>query len=182
MAIEVVTVFGSSAVPEDHPDYEEARKLGGLLAQEGFTVANGGYGGVMAAVSRGAKEAGGRTIGVTSAIFSDRSGANPWIDREIRTKTLQERLEKTIGVGDAHIAMPGGPGTFAEIELTWNLLQRKLLPKDGPLILVGQMWDDLLRLYEKSPWVRQKDVDILHRVLDVEEAVRIVVDANHRNG
>ena len=129
----------------------------------------------------GVTEAGGKTIGVTCAIFSERSGANPWIDREIKTKTLHERIEKTIEVGDAHVAMPGGPGTFAEIGLTWNLLQRKLLPNGGPLILVGKMWDDLFELYEKSPWVRGKDMDLLHRVLDVEEAVRTIVDANNRD-
>ena len=65
----VVTVFGSSRPREGEPDYEEARVLGRALARHGFTICSGGYGGVMEGVSRGAKEAGGRTYGVTAEFF-----------------------------------------------------------------------------------------------------------------
>ena len=65
-------MFGSSRPREGEADYEEARALGRALAENGFAVCSGGYGGVMAGVSRGAKEAGGKTYGVTAEFFSPR--------------------------------------------------------------------------------------------------------------
>ena len=69
----IITVFGSARPRAGEADYEEARRLGGELARRGFQVCTGGYTGVMEAVSRGAKEAGGRTIAITSDIFWDTS-------------------------------------------------------------------------------------------------------------
>ena len=68
----IITVFGSSRPAESDPDYAEARALGAALAAKGFVVCSGGYGGVMEAVSRGAKEAGGHTLAITAEFFSDR--------------------------------------------------------------------------------------------------------------
>ena len=65
----IITVFGSSRPHAGESDYEEARVLGGELASRGFQVCSGGYSGVMEAVSRGAKEAGGRTIAITAALI-----------------------------------------------------------------------------------------------------------------
>ena len=76
-----VTVFGSSRPSEGESDYEDARSVGRALADAGFSVCSGGYGGVMAAVSRGAKERGAQTFGVTADFFTA-SKANEWIDVE----------------------------------------------------------------------------------------------------
>jgi len=81
----VITVFGSSRPRAGDLHYDEARSLGGALAAEGWIVCSGGYGGVMEAVSRGAKEAGGKTLAITAEFFSNR--ANRWIDEEVRVKT-----------------------------------------------------------------------------------------------
>jgi uncharacterized protein (TIGR00725 family) len=77
-------VFGSSRPQENDADYREARKLGRVLSQAGFAVCSGGYGGVMEAVSRGAKEAGGKVYGITAEFFARR--ANQWVDVEVRKK------------------------------------------------------------------------------------------------
>jgi predicted Rossmann-fold nucleotide-binding protein len=78
----------------------------------------------MEAVSRGAAEAGGHVIGVTCTEISRWHGlaANPWIQEERQTATLMERLEGLIRGSDAALALPGGPGTLAEISLAWNLM------------------------------------------------------------
>ena len=94
----IITVFGSSRPREDHADYEEARSLGRALAKAGFAVCSGGYGGVMEAASRGAKEAGGKTYGVTAEFFKPK--ANAWIDTEIRVTTWQDRLFELVRVAD----------------------------------------------------------------------------------
>src|SRR5262249_26592713 len=94
----IITVFGSSRPREDHADYEEARVLGRSLAEAGFAICSGGYGGVMEAVSRGAKEANGKTYGVTAEFFKPK--ANRWIDTEIRLQTWQERLFELVRIAD----------------------------------------------------------------------------------
>ncbi len=94
----IITVFGSSRPLEGEPDYEDARALGRGLAERGFAVCTGGYGGVMAGVSRGAKKAGGKTYGVTADFFSAK--ANAWVDVEVRVATWQDRLFELIRLAD----------------------------------------------------------------------------------
>jgi len=103
----IVTVFGSSRPCEGDTDYEEARSLGRALARHGFAVCSGGYGGVMEAVSRGAKEAGGRTYGVTAEFFKT-AKLNRWVDVEVRKQTWEERLFELIRVAHGFVACKGG--------------------------------------------------------------------------
>ena len=95
----IVSVFGSSRPRENDSDYAEARELGRALAQKGFAICTGAYGGTMEAVSRGAKEAGGKTYGVTAEFFPA-AKANEWVDVEVRVKTWQDRLFEIIRLGD----------------------------------------------------------------------------------
>ena len=81
----IVTVFGSSRAKKGGRPYEEAYQLGRLLAQADFIVCNGGYGGLMEASARGAKEAGGKTVGVTTEAFG-KSSPNAWLDVESRAE------------------------------------------------------------------------------------------------
>ena len=87
-----IAVFGSGypLAPSDTL-YAEARALGRLLAEAGFEVATGGYDGAMAAVSQGARDAGGHVIGVTLTLF-DPEPPNPWLTEERRVGTFAERL------------------------------------------------------------------------------------------
>lgn len=107
-----VSVFGSSQPKEDSTAYAEAQELGRLLAERGHTVLTGGYIGVMEAVSRGAREAGGHVIGVTCEDIEAwrPTKANAWVMEEIRVKTLIERLHTLIHESDAAFALPGGWG------------------------------------------------------------------------
>jgi uncharacterized protein (TIGR00725 family) len=88
----IVTVFGSSRPRAGDPQYAAAHALGTALAEKGFVVCSGGYGGVMEAISRGAIEAGGQTLGVTAKSF--RARANKWVDEEIRVDTWQARWRR----------------------------------------------------------------------------------------
>jgi uncharacterized protein (TIGR00730 family) len=122
----IITVFGSSRPREGDADYEEARELGRSLAKEGFDVCSGGYAGVMAAVSRGAKEAGARTYGVTAEFFKT-AKLNAWVDEEIRMKTWQERLFELIERGDGFVACKGGTGTLVELAVVWEMLNKAVM-------------------------------------------------------
>lgn len=151
----VITVFGSSRPREGDADYEEARALGRALASNGFAVCSGGYAGLMAAVSRGAKEAGGKTYGVTADFFKA-AKLNAWIDEEIRMKTWQERLFELIERGDGFVACKGGTGTLVELAVVWEMLNKSVM-KAKPFVALG-FWEPILErvreveLGHPGPW------------------------------
>jgi len=166
----VVSIFGSSQAKRGSLAYEEAKQVGALLAQKGLTVCSGGYGGVMEAVSRGAKEAGGAVIGVTTSVFSHLV-ANRWVDEEIRTTTFLERLRTIIEVAHGYLALKGGIGTLTEISTVWSLLQIRSIPP-RPLVLLGDPWQGLLDFCAEELIIRQRDFAHLHLAHTPEEAVQ----------
>ncbi len=137
----IITVFGSSRPTEEDPEYQEARALGAALAKQGFAVCCGGYGGVMEAVSRGAKENGGKTYGVTAEFF--KRSANEWIDVEVRKKTWEERLFGLIELADGFVACKGGTGTLAELAVVWEMLNKSVM-KAKPFAVLGDFWQPIL--------------------------------------
>jgi hypothetical protein len=151
--MKTVTVFGSSLPASGSPLYEEARRLGRLLAEGGFGVCNGGYGGLMEASARGAREAGGHTIGVTCTLWSAR--ANPWIVEEVRTQSFLERLTTLIERGDAYIVLPGGTGTLAELALVWEMMNKSTLVRAvggrKPLLVMEPYWRPVLDCLQQEP-------------------------------
>ncbi len=154
-AQKVVTVFGSSRPSESDPPYGEARSLGGALAAHGLIVCTGGYGGVMEAVSRGAKEAGGRTLAVTAKFFKARP--NRWVDEEVCVETWQDRLFELIRQGHGYVACAGGTGTLVELSVVWEMLNKGVI-RDKPFVALGEFWQpiiDRVREVERghaSPW------------------------------
>jgi uncharacterized protein (TIGR00725 family) len=137
----IITVFGSSRPQENDGDYRAARELGKALAQGGFAVCSGGYGGVMEGVSRGAKEAGGKTYGVTAEFFARK--ANEWVDVEVRKKTWEERLFSLIELGDGFVACKGGTGTLVELAVVWEMLNKSVMPAK-PFAVCGDFWQPIL--------------------------------------
>ena len=143
-----VTVFGGAAPKPEELEYQDAMRLGRLLAQAGHIVLTGGYMGTMEAVSRGAAEAGGHTIGVTCEEIERwrNSRANAWVQEEWKRGTLSQRLDSLMDNADALLALPGGPGTLTEISLAWNrLLVASLTPR--PLIVIGESWRQLFETF-----------------------------------
>jgi hypothetical protein len=168
-----VAVFGASEPPPGSEAYERARALGRRLAQAGCVVINGGYGGIMEASARGAREAGGRTIGVTTRAFPARGGANPHIDEEYREDDLFSRTRRLIETAGAFIILPGKAGTLAELTFLWALRKADLLgPK--PIVLVGAVWDDLIRHLRRSDLIADRELAGTRVVRDPEEAVDTV--------
>jgi uncharacterized protein (TIGR00730 family) len=137
----IITVFGSSRPHAGESDYEEARLLGGELARRGFQVCSGGYSGVMEAVSRGAKEAGGRTIAITSTFFRTRT--NAWIDEEHAASTWQERLFELIRFGEGYVACKGGTGTLVELAVVWEMLNKGVM-EGKPFVALGDFWGAII--------------------------------------
>jgi hypothetical protein len=172
-----VTVFGSSLPKEGDTSYTEACELGKLLARAGHTLLTGGYIGTMEAVSRGASEAGGYVIGVTCADIEAWRAVRPnaWVQEQRRFATLQERLNELILACDAAIALPGGPGTLAEIALTWNLMIVNSIPAK-PLILTGTGWRSVMESFYNSldVYIPQNQRALLQFAPDVTSAVSLL--------
>ncbi len=178
--MKTLTVFCSSLPAAGTPPYEEARRLGRLLAETGLAVSNGGYGGLMEASARGAREAGGHTIGVTCAAWPGR--ANPWIVEEVRTGSYSERIMTLIGRGDAYLALPGGTGTLAELALAWEMMNKSSLagkPRGRkPLLLMVPYWQPVIEalaqeaaLAASGSSLRPSAMDIITPVESPEQAV-----------
>ena len=157
----IITIFGTGRARPDDAAYELAYQLGKTLAQAGFTIANGGYGGTMLAAAKGASEEAGKTIGVTCSAFAG-SSANQYVSREIVTNSLDERLDTLIKLGQAYIILPGGTGTLLELAKVWELKNKGFLNKHKPIILLGEFWKPLVDLIKiddpDAGWhIRQAD-------------------------
>ncbi|MCS7221157.1 MAG: LOG family protein [Anaerolineae bacterium] len=168
----VITVFGSSRTPAGTPAWRQAYELGRDLAQAGWTIVNGGYGGTMEAVSRGAREAGGYIIGVTCADF-DPLPPNPWLNEERRKPSLFARLMEIITLGDAYIALPGGIGTLSEVTLVWSLFQAGSLPS-RPLILIGSSWARLVEAFARHTEMDDGVLGLARLAADTKDAIRLL--------
>ncbi|MBN2019879.1 MAG: LOG family protein [Sedimentisphaerales bacterium] len=141
--IKIVSVFGTGRAKPGNVDYAIAKQLGRLLAKTGYSIANGGYGGTMEASARGAAEMGGEVIGVTCLAFG-RGAANKYVSREVVTRTLNERLDKLIELGDAYVVLAGGTGTLLELAMVWELKNKGFLDGRRPIIILGEYWGRLV--------------------------------------
>ncbi|WP_276259796.1 TIGR00725 family protein [Haloglomus litoreum] len=108
-----ISVIGGSRV--DEATYERARAVGRCCGERGHTVVCGGYGGVMEAACRGAKEAGGDTVGILKG--TDASAANDYVDTPIVTGMGNGRNVLVVLNGDGVVAVDGATGTLSELAL-----------------------------------------------------------------
>jgi hypothetical protein len=172
-----VTVFGGSTPEPGERAYEEAYDLGKALALAGHSVLTGGYSGTMEAVSRGAAEMGGHTIGITCDEIDDfrPGGANQWVLEERRYPTLKSRMYALIELCDAAIALPGGVGTLSEIAAMWNQIQVGAT-EERPLIAVGKVWRNFLGtwLIEQRSYVTEEHGKLLKFVDEAADALKLL--------
>lgn len=144
-----VTIFGSARFGEDHPYYAMARQVGRLLAEAGFAVMTGGGPGIMEAVNRGAKEAGGLSIGCNIELPEEQK-PNPYLDHWITFKHFYVRKVMLVKYSYAFIAMPGGFGTMDEVFETVTLIQTGKI-RDFPVVLLDSgYWDPLVRFMRET--------------------------------
>ncbi len=162
-AAPAVTIYGSARVKDGSPVYEDARRIGGLLARAGFTVITGGGPGVMEAANRGALEAGGRSIGMQITL-RNMEPPNHWTTESVTFKYFFVRKVMLVKYATAFVLMPGGMGTLDELFETLNLLQTGKIHR-FPVILFGSdYWAGLLdwmkhRLLAEG-YIGGKDLDI----------------------
>ena len=155
-----VCLFGASDPVEGCPAYETARAVGRLLAERGYVVVNGGYGGTMEASARGAAEASGSAIGVTCSLW--RSSPNAYVSAVIPTDSLSQRLAKLLELGTAGaVVLPGSTGTLLELAAVWEeVAHGAIAPR--PIVCVGAFWRPLIDMMisarpSRGEFIRQVD-------------------------
>lgn len=169
----IVTIFGGSRCKEGFPEYEQARKVGQLLAEAGFTICTGGYLGVMEAASRGAREKGGRVLGIVMNQF--KAEPNRYLTDKVATDHFYDRLQGLIQRSMGFIALKGGMGTVTEISLVWNKLMTQVLDP-RPLILLGDCWKPVVQSWEENLVVGEDETRLLNFAQTAEEACNLIID------
>lgn len=172
----VVTVFGSARTKEGHPKYELARKIGYELANMGFSIMTGGGPGIMEAANRGAKEAGGKSIGCNIVLPMEQK-PNPYLDIMVTFRYFFVRKLMLLKYSYAFVVLPGGAGTMDELFETLTLIQTKKI-YNFPIILLGREYFkplmDFLDLMVIERTLDENDLGFLILTDSVEEAVSYI--------
>lgn len=137
-----VVVFGSSQSPPGSAAWTQAERVGELVARHGLVLASGGYGGVMGAASRGARQAGGHVVGVTTRSFTDRVASGD-LHENVEESDYMARMATLLRRGDLFVALPGGLGTLSEILAAWCLASIDQL--GGDLVCFREPWEPIVR-------------------------------------
>ena len=168
-----VTVFGSARISPDDPHYELSRKMGAAIVRLGFTVMTGGGPGIMEAANRGAKEAGGRSVGCGIELPHEQK-LNSFLDRSVVLHYFFVRKALLVKYSYAFVVMPGGAGTLDEFFEALTLIQTgKIL--NFPIVIMGKdYWRELLQFIEKmaaAGMISRQDLDLIYATDSIEEAI-----------
>jgi uncharacterized protein (TIGR00730 family) len=176
-----VTVFGSARFTEDHPYYTLARNVGAHLARMGFTVMTGGGPGIMEAANRGARDAGGVSVGCNIELPREQA-PNPYLDRWVTFEHFFVRKVMLVKYSYAFVAMPGGIGTMDELFEALELIQTEKIFR-FPVVAMGKdHWRSLVELLNhmvEAGTIAEEDLDLLCVTDSVDEAmahIRVAIE------
>ncbi|GIV41012.1 MAG: cytokinin riboside 5'-monophosphate phosphoribohydrolase [Vicingaceae bacterium] len=168
-----ITVYGSARVDENHPYYQQARKIGALLASKGFTIMTGGGPGIMEAANRGAKDVGGKSVGC-NIVLPHEQKPNPYLDVWLNFKYFFVRKVMLTKYSYGLVIMPGGFGTLDEMFESLTLIQTAKI-KNLPLVIFGKefyqnLYNHLLVLKDNK-FIDPEDLNLFLYTDSVEETV-----------
>jgi uncharacterized protein (TIGR00730 family) len=179
-----VTIFGSARAKPGSFVYEEVKRVAAALADMGCDIITGGGPGLMQAANEGASAVNApernRSVGIRVELPFEQE-VNPFVEQAFEHKTFFSRLHHFVLTSDAYVVSPGGVGTVLELMLIWQLLQVKHV-QDAPLILVGNMWAELVDWARKNllkpelSLASPEDMDIPRCVKTADEAIALLRD------
>lgn len=140
-----ITIFGSARLGENDPAYQKTRELSAAIARLGFTIMTGGGPGIMEAANRGAKDVGGRSVGVNIELPFEQQ-PNPYLDRTIDIRYFFVRKVLLLKYSYGFVIMPGGFGTLDEFFETLTLIQTKKIHR-FPVVIMNQEFHSRLMVY-----------------------------------
>ncbi len=179
-----VTVFGSARFKEDHRYYSLARDISAKLSRVGFTILTGGGPGIMEAANRGARDAGGPSIGLNIELPMEQH-PNPYVDRFVEFRYFFVRKVMLVKYSYAFVVMPGGFGTLDELFEAVTLIQTGKI-RDFPVVLVGtDYWQPLIDFMRQrmvtERTISPEDVGLLICTDSPEEVVDLITEAARHN-
>ena len=167
-----VTIFGSARFTEDHPAYKQARQMGAAVSKLGFTVMTGGGPGVMEAANRGARDAGGSSVGCNIELPFEQE-PNPYLDRSVTCRYFFVRKVLLFKYSYAFVVLPGGFGTLDELTEALTLIQTGKI-QQFPVVLMGKdYWEpfvDMLRTMVQARTISAADLDLMLVTDSIHEA------------
>jgi hypothetical protein len=178
-----VSVFGSARVREGDPVYDEARDLGRRIAEAGFAVVTGGGPGVMEAANRGARDAGGVSVGFNIELPHEQS-SNPYLDISVTFRHFYARKTMFVKAAEGFVILPGGFGTLDEFFEALTLIQTGKVLHFPVVLFDSEYWGPLMEwirgrlLAEKM--ISPDDLDLLHITDDPEDAIETIVECYER--
>ena len=168
-----VTVFGSARFKENHPYYALTEKVGAGLAKLGFTVMTGGGPGVMEAALRGAKGAGGFTVGC-NIVLPEEQKINPYVDKSVSFEHFFVRKVMLVKYSYAFVVMPGGIGTMDELFEALTLIQTAKIENFPVVLMSTEYYRPLMAVLVKmvaAGTIANTDLDLLLLTDSVQEAM-----------
>lgn len=174
-----VTIFGSARVKPGHPYYKMAEEIAYELVQQGYGVITGGGPGIMEAGNRGARRAGGKSVGLNIFLPHEQKG-NPYIDPDklITFDYFFVRKVMFTKYSQGFIVMPGGFGTMDELTEALTLIQTKKIGR-FPIVMVGRkFWSGMMEWIKKvlvlEKMIHEDDLNLVNVVDTPEEAVKVI--------
>lgn len=174
-----VTFFGSARYQEDHHWYKETRKLGNLLAKNGFTVVTGGGPGIMEAANRGALEGGGESVGLNIKLPYEQR-INKYVREGVGFHYFFTRKVMLSYAAQAYVFCPGGFGTLDEVFELLTLIQTHKIYEKIPIVFMSKsFWGGLLQWLQTEVLEQQKNIDPedlkLFQIVDTAEEALIII-------
>jgi uncharacterized protein (TIGR00730 family) len=180
-----ITVFGSARFSEDHPYYQLARETGAALARAGYAVMTGGGPGIMEAANRGAREAGGFSLGCNIRLPHEQE-PNPYLDKFIEFEHFFIRKVMLVKYSSGFVVMPGGYGTLDEAFEVMTLVQTGKLERFPIVGMGGDFWQHLSEFARETMLtegvISPGDLDYISRAATPDEALQIIREGNAHAG
>src|SRR3989344_7037460 len=173
LTVQNVAIFGHADYNEDSNLFESVRDVSKKLAEAGYIVVDGGGPGVMRAATIGAKEGGGKVIGITLYMediphFEGRDPKNLF-DEEIKTNNYVERTLALMKTGQVYVIFNGGTGTISEFGMAWGLA-KLYFGHHKPLILYGKFWESIIKAFKENMLLRPIELEVF-KIVDSPEGV-----------
>lgn len=176
-----VTIFGSARIRKNDRIYKQVYALAKIIGEKKIDIVTGGGTGLMEAANAGHEDGdkGNKadSIGLVINLPWENKG-NKHLEIKKRFNKFSNRLDTFVKLSKAVVIMPGGVGTCLEFFYSWQLMQVEHI-KPIPIILIGKMWEELIKWIKEYPLkkglISKKDVDNLHVAKNIEEAINIIL-------
>ena len=172
-----VTVFGSARAKRSSPTYRKAEKLARLLVKAGYGLISGGGPGIMEAVNKGAKEAGGESVGLNIELPQEQK-PNPYVKTLLTFRYFFARKVMFIKYARAYVIFPGGYGTLDEFSEAITLVQTKRIERFPIILVEKKYWQGLIDWFKETliprGYIQPEDLNIFYVVDEPEQVVQII--------